>query len=93
MQDMAESGPIRDWHRIAVELLMTDADLALQSIAALFASDDKRAVARIIRNSREVYDSIQEKRKEVSLSPEEAATLDSKMDRLRARLKFLGEPL
>lgn len=83
--------PIRDWHRIAVELLMTDADLALQSISALFSSDDSEAVARVVCNSRKVYDSILEKRKAVALTPDEAATLDGKMDRLRARLKFLGE--
>jgi MinD-like ATPase involved in chromosome partitioning or flagellar assembly len=83
--------PIWDWHRISIELLMTDADLALQSISSLFATDDKETVARVIRNSREVYDSIQAKRREVVLSPQETATLDDKMDRLRARLKFLGE--
>lgn len=83
--------PIRDWHRIAVELLMTDADLALQAVATLFAEDDREAVARVVRNTRNVYDSILEKRKEVSLSENEASLLNDKMDRLRARLKFLGE--
>lgn len=88
---MAGRGPIRDWHQIAVELLMTDADLALQAVMALFAGDDEEVVARIVHNSREVYDSIQTRRREVALSPLEAATLDDKMDRLRARLKFMGE--
>jgi hypothetical protein len=83
--------PIRDWHRIAVELLMTDADLALQAVATLFAEDDREAVARVVRNTRNIYDSILEKRKEVSLSENEASLLNDKMDRLRARLKFLGE--
>lgn len=83
--------PIRDWHRIAVELLMTDADLALQAVATLFAEDDREAVARVVRNTRNMYDSILEKRKEVSLSENEASLLNDKMDRLRARLKFLGE--
>jgi hypothetical protein len=40
---------------------------------------------------KDVYDSIQAKRREIILSPQEAAMLDEKMDRLRARLKFLGE--
>jgi Arc/MetJ family transcription regulator len=88
---MAAVEPIRDWHQIAVEMMMTDADLALQTVAALFAEDDKEAVARIVRNTRSVYDSILERRREVGLSYREANLLDDKMDRLRARLRFMGE--
>ena len=88
---MAAVEPIRDWHRIAVEMLMTDADLGLQTIAEVFEGDDKDAVARLIRNTREVYDSILAKRKNLVLSDDDAAVLNGKVDRLRARLKFLGE--
>lgn len=90
---MAAVEPIRDWHQIAVEMMMTDAELALQSIACLLAGDDRTAVARVVQNTRKVYDAILTKRKEVPLSADEAAALDSKLDRLRARLKFLGEPV
>lgn len=48
-------------------------------------------MARVVRNTRNIYDSILERRKEVSLSENEANLLNDKMDRLRARLKFLGE--
>jgi hypothetical protein len=85
--------PIRDWHQIAVEMLMNDADLALQTIAALFAEDDKEAVARLVRNTRSVYESILERRREITLSAREGSLLDDKMDRLRARLKFMGESI
>ena len=90
---MTPSNPIQDWHQIAVELLMTDADLALQSITAFFAEDDQQAVARVVRNTREVYENILKKRAEVQLSEQEAALFDGKMERLRARLRFMGEPV
>lgn len=83
--------PIRDWHRIAVELLMTDVDLALQAVATLLAEDDREAVACGVRNTRSMYDSTLEKRKEVRLSENEASLLNKEMNRLKARLKFLGE--
>ncbi|HEX3987775.1 MAG TPA: hypothetical protein VHX13_14360 [Acidobacteriaceae bacterium] len=88
---MAAPEPIRDWHQIAVEMLMTDADLALQSITALFAGDNEDAVARVVHSTREVYDSILARRKKTALSARDAATLNAKMDRLQARLKFMGE--
>ncbi|MGA8530032.1 MAG: hypothetical protein WB622_09980 [Acidobacteriaceae bacterium] len=88
---MAPVEPIRDWHQIAVEMLMMDADLALQYVAGLFAGDDPDAVACLVKNTRETYDLILAKRKNLVLSVGDTASLDDKMDRLRARLKFLGE--
>ena len=88
---MTEMDPIRDWHQVAVEMLLTDADLALQSITYLFEGDDKESVTRIVRSTREVYDSILAKRGKITLSASDTTTLDNKIDRLRARLKFMGE--
>jgi hypothetical protein len=65
--------------------------LALQSITCLFAEDDQDAVARVVHSTREVYNSVIAKRREITLSGSERAVLDDKMDRLRARLKFMGE--
>jgi hypothetical protein len=90
---MFEPDPIRDWHAIVVEMLMADADLALQSITLLFAGDNEEAVARVVCSTREVYDSILVKRMKLPLSAGDTASLDNKMDRLRARLKFMGEPV
>lgn len=83
--------PIRDWHQIAVEMLMTDADLALQYVTALFADDDAEAAAGVVRNSRETYELIRAKRQNLTLSASDLATLDDKLDRLRARLRLMGE--
>jgi hypothetical protein len=88
-----DSGPVRDWHQIAVELMMTDAELALQSVACLLETDDQQAVAWVVRNARETYDSICERRRTTTLSEGEAASLDDKLERLRARLRFLGDPV
>lgn len=90
-QNVAASGPIREWHQIAVEMLMTDADLALQSISLIFAGDDKEAVARVVHSTRETYDMIRAKRKNLTMSAGDASVLDDKLDRLRARLKFMGD--
>lgn len=87
----AESGPIRDWHQIAVEMLMTDTDLALASVDLLLATDDKETVARMVREARETYESACERRRTLNLSAGDAAQLDDKMSLLRARLKVLGE--
>lgn len=83
--------PLPNWHQIAVELLITDADLALQAVALLFPADDKAAVDVAVRNAREVYESILARRRQIALSDREANLLDDKMDRLRARLRFFGE--
>jgi hypothetical protein len=88
---MAAVEPIRDWHQVAVEMLMTEADLALQYITALFAGDDPEAAARVVHGTRETYDLIRAKRKNLTLSASEANAIDDKIDRLRARLKFMGE--
>lgn len=88
---MAEHNPIRDWHQVAVEMLMTDADLALLSLSCVFSWDDRASVARLAQRTRLTYDSICARRKELKLSDDESAWLDQKMDRLRARLRSLGE--
>jgi hypothetical protein len=41
--------------------------------------------------SRDTYESIQTRRREVPMTDEEKAALDEKMDRLRTRLGFIGE--
>lgn len=85
------SGPLRNWHQIAAEMLMTDAELALASVDLLLAADDRDAVARVVRNARDTCDSACERRQTTRLSRSDAVELDDRMDRLRARLKFLGE--
>lgn len=76
---------------MAVEMLMADADLALHDITALFAADNIEVAARVVRSTRETYELIRAKRKNLTMSVSETAALNEKMDRLRARLKFLGE--
>ena len=88
---MVEPGPIRDWRRIAVEMLMTDADLALLTVSSLFSKSDREAVTRLVGNAREVYDAVCLRRKEIELSHQESARLDDKLDQLRTGLRFFGE--
>lgn len=88
---MVGGDPIRNWHQIAVEMLMTEAELALQSITLLFAGDNPEGIARVVRSTRQTYDSILAKRQELSLSDQDAALLSDKVKRLRSRLKLMGE--
>ncbi|MGB7170500.1 MAG: hypothetical protein WBD32_15950 [Acidobacteriaceae bacterium] len=81
--------PIRDWHQIAVEMLMTDAELALLSISYVFGWDDKQSVAWIARSARKTYDSVRQRRSAVNLSASESAYLDDKLERLRFKLNAL----
>lgn len=83
--------PIRNWHQIAAELLLSDADIALLSIAKILGEDDKDELQRVVRETRDAYESIQAKRKGVRMTEAQRAALDEKMDRLRARLRFIGE--
>lgn len=83
--------PIRNWHEIAVEILLNDAELALISIADALGLDDRDALHRVARVSRDTYQSIQTRRRETPMTDEEQAALEEKMDRLRARLRFIGE--
>jgi hypothetical protein len=85
--------PILDWHQIAVEIMMTDAELALDSIACLLETDDRQAIAWIAHNARETYDSLRAQRSTVGLSPSEASSLDDHLTQLRTRLTLLGEPV
>lgn len=48
------------------------------------------SVARVVRSTRETYELIRAKRKNLTMSVSETAALNEKMDRLRARLKFFG---
>lgn len=85
---MPDSYPLRDWHRVAVELLLSDADLALLSIAWLTR---REAAAHVVANARNACESIEKKREELELSAAEAAAVQERIDRLRAELRLLGE--
>lgn len=89
----ADPNPAAHWHQIAPEILMNDVEIALLSLSDVFSWDDQTAVAWAIRSTRRTYDSVRESRSTVQLTAIEAAYLDEKLDRLRARLRFLGEPL
>lgn len=72
---------------------MNDVEIALLSLSDVFSWDDQTAVAWVVRSTRRTYDSVRKSRSTVKLTASDAAYLDGKLDRLRARLKFLGEPL
>lgn len=85
---MADSYPLRDWRQVAVELLLSDADLALLSIAWLSRQE---APAHVVASAYNACESIEKKRDELELSPVEAAAVQERIDRLRAGLRWLGE--
>jgi len=85
---MPDSYPLRDWHRVAVELLLSDADLALLSIAWLTR---REAEEHIVAKARSACESIQKKRDELQLTESEAAAVQKRIDQLRAELRWVSE--
>jgi hypothetical protein len=92
MSGIADSPLLREWHQIAVELAMTEAALTL---SASNVPDAARTdgTASLVESARKCYESLQSRRKELRLTPNQAAALDEKLDRIRTRLRFLGEPV
>lgn len=90
---MAESNLIRDPRQIAVEMLMTDTDIALLSVTQILEQDDRQARAELLASARQLYEAVRSRQSGVQLSSAEAAFLDCKLERLRSRLRFLGEPV
>lgn len=88
---MADLNSTRDWQELAVEMLIEDADSALQSIASLLAGGEEGAASSLVHHTREAYDMIGAKRKNLPMSASDASALEDKLDRLRAQLKYLGE--
>lgn len=60
-------------------------------VTFLFVADDKSTAIRVVHNAREIYESARERRKTLKLAANEAAQLVDRMERIRARLRFLGK--
>ena len=82
---------IEDRNRIAAELLLTDADLAVNFIAIADTSLDPDTTKRNIANARKAYDDICGRRGSVDMSPQNAKTLQQKLDKVREGLRFFGQ--
>jgi hypothetical protein len=83
--------PIRNWHEVAVELLVNDVDCALLLMASLFGGEDGETVACTVRIARSAYDNILLQQRQTQLTSRDAATLSLKLEQLRSRLRFFGE--
>ncbi|MFZ0273613.1 MAG: hypothetical protein WB524_09530 [Acidobacteriaceae bacterium] len=87
----SDSGPIRNWHQIASELLLSEADQALLLLASLISWDDEDVVARTVEMAKVAYEDICQKRKGLTMSKKQTAALQAKLDRLQTELRSLGE--
>jgi hypothetical protein len=89
---MSDDSVVRDRNQIACQLLIEDADLALLEIGLLFVNpDDKETTKRTVTKVRKTYDYFCKRRELTRLSPTQAKALQTKLDQLRARLRFFGE--
>lgn len=88
---MAAADSLRTPYHITVEILLNEAELALLVLAKALTEDHRNAVDTVIPDVKTTYGSIRAVRRELTISPNEAAALDLKLDRLQATLRFLGE--
>jgi len=76
---------------LSLEILKTDADLALTFVRTATLLSDLDAIAQNVRRARRAYDYITEKLAELCLAGSDINDLDSKLVVLRSRLEELGE--
>jgi septal ring factor EnvC (AmiA/AmiB activator) len=87
----SDSGPIRNWHQIACELLLSEADHALLLLVSLVTWDDPDVVARTVERAKGAYEDILRKREGLTMSKKQTAALQAKLDQLQSQLRSLGE--
>jgi len=80
-----------DSARLSVEILKTDADLALTFTSTALVHSDAESAARSVRHARRAYDFIVQKRTQIAMSDADATELDEKIATVRKRLEELGE--
>lgn len=81
---------LRDANEAGVNLLMTDAEIALTFLDAAKITSDAAGAARKIREARRAYDSILHLIPRFTLSEEQSETLDERLSLLRERLRRIG---
>ena len=74
-----------------MKALLADADLALASTEFEDVRGNAAIVQQTVRKARRMYDDLLRRREQLTLPPAEAATLQAKLDLLRARLRFFKE--
>ena len=80
-----------DWNEVAVHSLLADADLILKFFAAKSSGDDSELIWLSVQQARDAYGDFQRRRASLKMSPSDGDELQSKMEQLRARLRFFGE--
>ncbi len=88
---MVNRALLKDTNRIVAQLLLTGVDLALTFMNIAKATADPNITRRSVGNARRAYDDIGRRRGSVSMSPQEIAALQGKLDSLRASLRYFGE--
>ena len=82
--------PADNPHQRAVQDLLREAELALSATALATSRDDRQAVAQALAAGHRAWQDLVRRQQALTLSPQEAALLQGSLDRLRARLRFLG---
>jgi hypothetical protein len=80
-----------DYNRLSIEILFSDAELALTFTDIALAHLDRNWVGRTVQHAKRAYESILKGRRHFPLSEDEAADLDSKLALLKERLEQLGK--
>ena len=89
IQEVAMS--LTDWNEVAVHSLLADADLILKFFTAETSGDNSEEIWLSVGQVRAAYSDLQQRRANLKISPLDEAELQSKLDQMRARLRFFGE--
>jgi hypothetical protein len=82
---------LTDWNEVAVHSLLADADLILKFFTAETSGDNSEEIWLSVGQVRAAYGDLQKRRANLKISPLDEAELQSKLDQMRARLRFFGE--
>ena len=81
----------QDINRTGIELLLTDASVALTFLSIVDTTSNRETAERNMKNARKAYDSVQHLRVGHLLTDAETVTLDSRLAEVKLRLEALGE--
>jgi hypothetical protein len=80
-----------DLNSTSIDLLLTDARLALTFLSTAETTESRETAERNIRNARKAYEFVQKCRLRYLFTESEAAELNSTLVQVKRRLEALGE--
>ncbi len=88
---MQDCDPRDNFNRVSVEILFSDADLAITFTQMALERTEPEAIARNTQNARKAYQQIAKIRASLPMSASESERLDAKLKVISKGLRLLGQ--